>query len=202
MELSRTLAGSGRSADDRSRVSMPFYKCKQYTIMLLGTARAIKELREIPLWLSLSTRAAAVPLRQTQMLVCRYLILCEYASRDQQGRITLHNLFNRINAVDFPASHQPFAVAIELTALRRAVVNEQLTVRVMVLDGVNHEEVILETDPYCVSIEVGQTIATTLNVGRPVFNEPGDYRVRLIANGRPIGFHDLAICRIDRPTEL
>ena len=52
------------------------------------------------------------------MLLCRYLILCEYASIDPQGRVTLHGLFNQINAKHFPVSHQPFGVAIELTALR------------------------------------------------------------------------------------
>lgn len=58
------------------------------------------------------------------MLVCRYLLLCEYGSTDSHSRGTLHGLFNQINAVDFPASRGPFAVAFELTALRRAVVEE------------------------------------------------------------------------------
>jgi hypothetical protein len=107
------------------------------------------------------------------MLLCRYLILCEYASRDLHGRITLHNLFNRINAFDFPVSHHPFAVAIELTSLRQSVVNQQLAIRVLALDEMNHEEVILEADSNRVSVRVGQTVGMTLNIGRPIFDEPG-----------------------------
>jgi hypothetical protein len=63
------------------------------------------------LWQPLPYRLA-----EYSMLLCRYLLLCAYDSMDDHGRVTLHGLFNQINAVSFPVSQQPFAVALELTA--------------------------------------------------------------------------------------
>jgi hypothetical protein len=38
-------------------------------------------------------------------------------------------------------------------------------------------QVELETEAYCIRIETGQIIAMTMDIGWPIFKEPGDYRV-------------------------
>jgi hypothetical protein len=134
------------------------------------------------------------------MLVCRYLVLCDYVSEDPNGRITLHGLFNRINAVHFPVSHQPFAVAFELAALQTPVIDAQLTVQISLLSG-NRAE-LMEISAHRVGIEAGEAITTMVDLGEPIFGEPGDYRIRLLANDRPLAFRDLAVCQVSRPAEI
>ena len=78
---------------------------------------------------------------------------------------------------------------------------EELAIRIVVLDG-SQEEVIVETASRYVCIETGQSIAMTLDIGQPIFEEPGNYRVRLLANSRPLAFRDLTVCHIGRPAEI
>jgi hypothetical protein len=93
-------------------------------------------------------------------------------------------------------------VAIELTSLRQSVVTWQLAVRVLALDEMNHEGVILEADSYRFSVRAGQTVGMTLDIGRPIFDEPGGCWVRLLANDKPLAFCDFAVCRISRTAEI
>lgn len=135
------------------------------------------------------------------MLVCRYLLLCEYVSTGPRGQVTIHGMFNRINAIDFPASQEPLALTIEVTALRRAVANEELVIQIVALDD-SHEQAILKSKPFRVGIDVGRTIAMTLCLGRTIFDEPGDYRVKLVADDRPLIFRDLTVRQIALSREL
>lgn len=135
-----------------------------------------------------------------QMLLCRYLLLCEYASTGSRGQVTIHGIFNGINAIDFPASQEPFSVTIELSALRRAVVDEELAIQIVALDE-GHEETVLRSKSFRVGIEAGRTIAMTLDLGRTIFDQPGAYRVKLVADDRSLSFRDLAVRRIAQSGE-
>lgn len=134
------------------------------------------------------------------MLVCRYLLLCEYITESPEGRVTIQGVFNRINVLDFPVTQQPFAVVFELAALQTPVTDAELTIQIVPPSGDEAERI--EIPAPRVNIEAGEAITTMLDLGGPVFAEPGDYRIRLLANDRPLAFRDLAVCQVSRPAEI
>jgi hypothetical protein len=81
------------------------------------------------------------------------------------------------------------------------VANEELIIQIVALDD-SHREAVLKSKPFRVGIDVGPTVAMTLDLGRTIFDEPGGYRVKLVAGDRPLIFRDLTVRQIALSREI
>jgi len=135
------------------------------------------------------------------MLLCRYLLLCEYISTGSRARVTIHCVFNGINAIDFPASQEPFAVTIEVSALCRAVLDEELAIQIVALDE-RHEEVVLQIKAVSRWHRGRPTHRRDTGSRSDDLRQGGRLRVKFVADDRPLIFRDLAVRRTAQSGEV
>ena len=122
------------------------------------------------------------------------MLLCDHAHRDPAtGKFTLLGVFDRITvAKDFPATHGPFSIYLNLTNM-----NGSYTLAVQVLRGGDESQVgetraekpIVLKDPLA-RVEMGMNLPG----GLPL-EKAGTYVFRLLANERPLQDLVLTIVR-------
>lgn len=118
---------------------------------------------------------------------------------DDHGRINFLGVFNQLNTEQFPLQHRLFMAAFELAALRRPVVRGRLVIGLTVsLDG--QPIGVFGKTLQDVTIEAGRSLSTSLDLCPLVFDQPGDYRVRLRVNDRVVATRPLAVCLVGERT--
>jgi hypothetical protein len=133
------------------------------------------------------------------LLICRQLLFCERLTTDDRGRINFLGVFNQLNGEQFPLRHGPFVAAFELATLRRPVIRELLVIGLTVtLDG--RPVGVFSKTMEDVTIEVGRSLSTDLDLSPLVFDEPGDYRIQLTVNGCVVATRPLAVCLVGERT--
>ena len=118
---------------------------------------------------------------------------------DGRGRINFLGVFNQLSGEQFPMRHGLFEAAFELATLRRPVFQEVLVIELTVaLDG--QPTGVIRKTLTDVTIEVGRSLSTNLDLSPLIFEQPGDYRMQLRVNNRLVATRPLAVCLVGERT--
>ena len=115
------------------------------------------------------------------MLNAEYLIFCARKTEDQNGNVSLHDIFDRVIAADFPAHHSPFMAITRLRATQ-ALINRELQVKLAVeLDGTVLSD---QENPMTVMVEKDNYISLDVDFSQLVFPSAGTYQFKLYVDGK------------------
>lgn len=123
-----------------------------------------------------------------------YMIFCAGKSADDNGNISLHGIFDRIFAREFPVRHTPFLLTVRLRA-KRALVNKELGARIVIeREG---QEVGSQSIKLPVTVEKDNAIVLDIDLQGFVFPESGRYMFSLYIEdklmlSRPLKVQDAA----------
>jgi hypothetical protein len=115
------------------------------------------------------------------MFTAEYLLFCAGKAADENGNLSLHGIFDRLFAREFPTAHRPFKGVFKLTA-NEPVVDKELTLKITLsIDG---EEVAEMGGNLKTTVEKGNALVPDVDLSEFVFPRPGNYTVKLFINDK------------------
>lgn len=132
------------------------------------------------------------------MVEAEYLLFCAGKAADENGNLSLHGIFDRLYAHEFPAAHRPFKAVFKLTALK-PVVDKTLAMRIT-LNLKNTELVAMEGE-IKTTIEKGNAIVPDVDLSQFVFPEPGTYTLKLFVDEKLLIERGLEAIAVEALTE-
>ncbi len=115
------------------------------------------------------------------MFEAEYLLFCAGNSTGENGTLSLHGIFDRIYASDFPTNQSPFIIVFKLRA-KKAIVNEHLRLKITVESEKSEvNKLDIEGD---FTIEKNNSLVPTFDVSQFVFPKAGSYDINLYVNDK------------------
>jgi hypothetical protein len=114
------------------------------------------------------------------MLQAEFLLFCEEKTVDDNGRMSLLNIFETIHSHSFPMSHPHLHAVVKLVPSDKAIIDQSLTIRVTATIGTQQTSR-LEGSSH-VTIEHGNGLVPELDLSGFVFPRAGDYSIVVSVN--------------------
>lgn len=133
------------------------------------------------------------------MLRADYFLFVESTSHGDNGKLTLHNLFDIVYAEKFPAAQRPFLAAFRLVPTKKALVNQKLDLKIVSYFA--GKEVAKLEASINATVEMEGALGSAVDLSQFPFEKPGKYMFKLYINEKELAERPLLVRSTEELTE-
>ncbi|HVV67016.1 MAG TPA: hypothetical protein VHB72_03010 [Candidatus Saccharimonadales bacterium] len=133
------------------------------------------------------------------MLKADYFLFVESTSHGDNGKLTLHNLFDIVYAEKFPTIQRPFLAAFRLIPTKKPIINQKLDLKIV--SYLNGKEIAKLEASVDATVEMEGALGSAVDLSQFPFEEPGKYIFKLYINGKELAERPLLVKSTDELSE-